>query len=77
MSSYIPLFCVNMVIYTCTNPDSGLVNLCDDLSKCLLSQQHAVFEVVPRSDVVKAGELAPVFRIKLIYAEGWSIGKTA
>ena len=41
------------------------------------SQQHAVFEVVPRSDVVKAGELAPVFRIKLICAEGWSIGKTA
>ena len=49
----------------------------DGLSMCLLTQQHAVFEVVPRSDVVKAGELAPVFCIKLICAEGWSIGKTA
>ena len=49
----------------------------DDLSMCLLSKQHAVFEVVRRSDVVKAGELAPVFRLKLIYAEGLSIRKTA
>ena len=48
----------------------------DDLSMCLLSKQHVAFEVPQRPDVAKAGELAQVFRINLIYAEGWSIGET-